>query len=111
MYQVSFNFLLYFRRYAPDKLFIAKLKKGSNSVNTGDRVMVLAFCNFPYSPLPVSSFIYLFSKLLEICSGQKFDGRTDKAVTICSPFGQHKNENRRLDILNLFIVSSCIHVA
>ena len=41
MYQVSFNFLLYFLRYAPDKLFIAKIKKGSNSVNTGDRVMVL----------------------------------------------------------------------
>ena len=33
--------------------------------------------------------------LLEICSGQKCDGRTvrrtDKAATICSPFGEHKN--------------------
>ena len=53
MYQVSFNSLLYFHRYAPDKLFIAKLKKGSNSVNTGDMVMVLAFCDSPYGPLPV----------------------------------------------------------
>ena len=36
MYQVSFNSLLYFQRYAPDKLFIAKIKKESNSINTGD---------------------------------------------------------------------------
>ena len=53
MYQVSFNSLLYFQRYPPDKLFTAKIKKGSNSVNTSDRVMVLAFCNFSYSPLSV----------------------------------------------------------
>ena len=46
MYQVSFNSLLYFQRYAQDKLFIAKIKMGSNSANTGDRVMVLVFCNF-----------------------------------------------------------------
>ena len=51
MYQVSFNSLLYFQRYAPDKLFIAKIKKGSNSVNTGDKIMVLAFCNSPHGPL------------------------------------------------------------
>ena len=44
MYEVSFNSLLYFLRYAPDKVFIAKIK-GSNSVNTGDRIMALAFCN------------------------------------------------------------------
>ena len=37
MYQVSFNSLLYFQRYAPDKLFIAKIKIGSNSVNTVGR--------------------------------------------------------------------------
>ena len=62
MYQVSFNSLLYFQRCAPDKLFIAKIKKGSNSVNTGDRVvMVLAFCNFLHDPLSVYqvSFNYL----------------------------------------------------
>ena len=53
MYQVSFNSLLYLQRYAPDKLFTAKIKKGSNSVNTGDRVMVLAFCNFSHGPLSV----------------------------------------------------------
>ena len=51
MYQVSFNSLRYFQRYVPDKLFIAKIKKGSNSVNTGERVMVLAFCNSTHSPL------------------------------------------------------------
>ena len=53
MYQVSFNSLLYFQRYALDKLFTAKTKKGNNSINTGDRVMVLAFCNSPYGPLSV----------------------------------------------------------
>ena len=61
MYQVSFNSLPYVQRYAPDKLFIAKIKKGSNSVNTHDRVMLLAFCYCPYSHLSVYqvSFIYL----------------------------------------------------
>ena len=47
------NSLLYVQRYAPDKLFIAKIKKGSNSVNTGDRIMVLASCNSPHGPLSV----------------------------------------------------------
>ena len=53
MYQVSFNSFLCFQRYVLDKVFIVKIKKGSNSVNTDDRVMVLAFCNFPHSPLSV----------------------------------------------------------
>ena len=53
MYQVLFNSLLYSQRYAPDMLFIAKIKKGSNSINTGDRVIVLAFCNSPHGPLSV----------------------------------------------------------
>ena len=53
MYQVSFNSLVYFQRYAPDKLFIAKMKKGSNSVSPVDRVMVLAMCNSPHGPLSV----------------------------------------------------------
>ena len=42
MYHVSFNSFQCFQRYAPDKLFIAKIKKGSNTINTGDRVMILA---------------------------------------------------------------------
>ena len=29
------------------------IKKGSDSVNTGDRVMVLAFCSSPDGPLSV----------------------------------------------------------
>ena len=66
MYHVSFDSLLYFQRYAPGKFFIAKIKKESNAINAGDRVMVLAFCNFPYNSLSisVSSFIYLYSILL-----------------------------------------------
>ena len=78
MYQVSFNSLLYFQRYATNNLFIAKIKKESNSVNTIDRVTVLAFCNSPHGPLSVyRSFIKLPLILLETCSGQKCDGRTD----------------------------------
>ena len=50
-YQVSFNSLLYFQRYAPEIFFTAKIKKGNNSGNTGDRVMVLAFSNSPHGPL------------------------------------------------------------
>ena len=49
MYQVSFNSLLYVQRYAPEKLFTAKIKKGSNFLN-GNRVMVYAFCNSPHGP-------------------------------------------------------------
>ena len=48
MYKVSFHSLLYFQRYTPDKLFIAKIERGNNSINTGDRVMVLAFCKSPH---------------------------------------------------------------
>ena len=61
MYHVSFDSLLYFQRYAPDKFNIAKIRKGNNSINTDDRVMVLAFCTSPHSPLSLYqvSFIYL----------------------------------------------------
>ena len=34
-----------------DKLSIAKLKQGSNSVNIGDRIKVLAFCTSDVGPL------------------------------------------------------------
>ena len=55
MYQVLLNSLLYFQRYAPDRLNIAKIRKGSKSINTVDRVMImiLTFCNFPHGLLSV----------------------------------------------------------
>ena len=53
-----------------------KLKRGNNSENTGDRVLVLASCNFPHSPLSVYQVSLNSSILLEICAGQKCDGRT-----------------------------------
>ena len=61
MYQFSFNSLVYFQRYAQDKLYIAKMKKGSTSVNIVDRVMILALCDSLHGPLSVYqvSFIYL----------------------------------------------------
>ena len=61
MYQVLINPLLYFQRNAPDKLNIAKYRKGSNSVNTGELVVVLAFCDSSHGLLSVyqSPFYYL----------------------------------------------------
>ena len=49
---------LYFQKYAPDKLFIAKIKKRRSSVNTGDMLRflhsaILRFCDFPHGPLSV----------------------------------------------------------
>ena len=60
MYQVSFDSLLFFQRYAPD-FNIAKIRKGKNSINTDSKVMVLAFCTSPHIPLSLYqvSFIYL----------------------------------------------------
>ena len=48
MYQFSFNSLIYFQRYAADKLFIAKIIKASNFIYNVDRVTILALCTFPY---------------------------------------------------------------
>ena len=63
MYQVSFNSLVYVQKYAPGKLFTAKIKKGSNSVNTVDWVTILALCTSPDGPLSVYqvSFIPLYT--------------------------------------------------
>ena len=36
-----------------NELNAAKIRKESNFVNTGDRVIVFAFCNFTHSPLHV----------------------------------------------------------
>ena len=79
MYQVSFNSLVYFQRYALDKLFIAKMKKESNFVNTDDRVM----CNTPHGPLLVYQvslnylqYFYRYAPNKSVTDGQT-DGRLD----------------------------------
>ena len=72
MYRVLFYSLLYFQGYAPDKLNIAEIRKGSNFVNTGDRVMVLAFCDFSHGPLSIYQVSFNSHILSEICSGQSF---------------------------------------
>ena len=51
VYQVSFNSLVCFQKYVPHKLFIAKMKKESNSVNTVNGVIILALCTFADDPL------------------------------------------------------------
>ena len=65
MYQVLFNSLLCFQRYAPDKFFIAKIKKGSNSINTDDRIMVLAFYNSPQGQLSVYQVSFICLKYFQ----------------------------------------------
>ena len=57
MYQVSFDSLSYLKRYDMDKLIIAIIKMGSNSVITCNRVTVLVLCTISNSHLsmyPVS---------------------------------------------------------
>ena len=61
MYRVLFNSLFYtFRDMLQTNRMLQK-RKGSYSVNTGDRVMVLAFCNSLHGTLSVYhvSFNYL----------------------------------------------------
>ena len=50
---------------------------------------------FLHSAIPLMALYQCIKKklpsiLLEICSGQKREGRTDRAATICSRFGEHK---------------------
>ena len=40
-----------------DKHFIAKIRKASNAVNTGDRVTVLALCHSPYAVYQCIKFL------------------------------------------------------
>ena len=53
VHQISFNFSFILSEICSGQTFIAKITKGSNSVNIVDRVMVLALCNSPYGPLSV----------------------------------------------------------
>ena len=62
VYQVPFNSLLRFQRYAPDELLLQKNKKGNYSINTVDRVTVLSLCTFADSPL--STYQVLFNSLV-----------------------------------------------
>ena len=59
MYQVSFNSLVYCQKYAPDKLFIAKIKKGSNSVNTGVALWFLHSAILLMAPYQCIKFHYI----------------------------------------------------
>ena len=61
MYQVSFNYLLSFQRYAPTKFNIAKIRNENNSVNTYNMVIYFTFFSSPQGPLSLFqvTFIYL----------------------------------------------------
>ena len=61
--RIKFHLILFcpFRDMQWTNLILQKNRKGYNSINTDDRVMVLAFCIFPHSLLLLYqvSFIYL----------------------------------------------------
>ena len=59
MCQVAFDSHKYFQRYASDKLVIANIGLDSNSINTGDRVMVFAFCTSSHYRLSVYQVSFL----------------------------------------------------
>ena len=79
------------------------IKRGNNCKYwwQGYSSCIMQFSSWP--SISVSGFIKLPSILLEICSGQKcdrqtdgladrlMDHQTDKAATICSAFGEHKD--------------------
>ena len=72
------------------QVFYCTTKKGSNAVNTVYRVMVPAFCNSP--DVPLSNYLQYFKRYApdrSVTDGW-MDGRTDKAATICSSFGEYK---------------------
>ena len=74
VYQVSYIYLQYFYRYTLDKLIIAKIRKGNNSVITCGRPMVLALCTSSDGLLSVYRVSFnALSLFLEICSGQAFN--------------------------------------
>ena len=70
VYQVSFIYIQYFKRYAPYKLTIAKIRNGNNSLITCDRSTVLTLCTSSDGHL--SMYQVSFNSLSEICSGQAF---------------------------------------
>ena len=53
MYQVSFNWLASFRDMLRTSFLLQKLKKGSNSINTVDRVTILALYTSVDGPLSI----------------------------------------------------------
>ena len=59
MCQVSFNYLLYFQRYAPTKFNIAKIRNENNSVNTDNRVTYFTFFSSPQGSLSLFQVIFI----------------------------------------------------
>ena len=83
MYQVSFDSLLYFQRYAPEKFNIAKIRKGNNSINTDDRVMVLAFCTSPHSPYHCIKFhLFIFNTFRDMLQTSLLLQKLGREITL-----------------------------
>ena len=115
-YQVSFNSLLYFQRYALGKLFIEKNKKGSNPVNTGEKIMVLAFCNSPYGPLSLSqtslNYLNTFRDMLQTSLllqklGREITLITCDRVMVALPHGPLSMYQASLNYLQYFYRKIC----
>ena len=80
-----------------------ELKRGNNSVNTGGRVEVLAFCDFPQVyqvSLIYLEYFYRYAPDKSVMDGwtDRQDRRMDKVAAICSPFGEPKEPEHTLSI-------------
>ena len=87
VYQVSFHSLLYFQRYAPDNLFIVKIRNGDNSVINCDRFMVLAFCTFSDDPLLMyqvsfNSLVFFQRYFADKLSSAKINNKSNSVNTV-----------------------------
>ena len=83
MYQVSFNSFLNFQRYAPDKLFVAKIKMGSNSVNTGERVMVLhSAISFMTLYLCIKFHLFIFNTFRDMLLASLLLQKLESQITL-----------------------------
>ena len=63
--------------------FIAKIKKGSNSVNTDDRVMVLAFCNSLHSSHHCMKFhLFIFNTFRDMLRTSLLLQNLEREITL-----------------------------
>ena len=84
MCQVAFDSHLYFQRYASDKLVIANIGKGNNSINTGDRVIVLALCTFSHYRLSVyiKFHFFIFNTFTEMLQTNLLLRKLERGITV-----------------------------
>ena len=74
---IKFHFIPFYTFRDIRSFLPQKLKRGSDSVNTGDKDTILAFCNSPYGPLSVYQVSLNDLQYFRDMLRTKWDGRTD----------------------------------